>query len=360
MSPAGTVSSNHGSIREPSNVSSPNPLSCVLTDRSADRDVHKAPALDVVGWFTLVPTSGPLPELVQFQRYITSLNETNVLLAIHPTAFERSESADQKLPVTIYESVLESDGAKDEGSMQIDGEESSDLKFRPVPYTIETDETEMIAINFVSKGAGSAAAVADSAASATAVAQPPPEDRKGKKRASPEASETKLHTPTDLEVLSSEEQDQIASLTTRLNSIRMLESRIAQIKTFVSALPPSYLSDSSLPITGESPDPELLPHLRSIQALLTRLSLLTPPESADGTENELEAAAKAQKNDVSLTQLLSTLSKDVQGLQELGKTFAGVEQTRSSKRKAGGGPFDVGNLPDFGGYQGPGGRSLLV
>lgn len=245
--------------------------------------------------------------------------------------------------------------------MQVDGEESSDMKFRPVPYTIETDEAEMIAINFVSKGAGSAAAVADSQPATSAAPQSPTEDRKGKKRASPEASEPKPRTPTDLEILSSEEQDQIANLTTRLNSVKMLRSRLAQLQAFVSSLPPSYLSDSSIPMTQGSPNPQDLPHLRNLQALLTRLSLLTPPPAADGALTELEAASRAQQNDVTITQLLSTLNKDVQSMQELGKAFAIVEQGRASKRKNAGGGFDIG-LGDFptGGFQGPGGRGMLV
>lgn len=308
-----------------------------------------------------MPAAGPVAELVPFQRYMANLNETNVLLAIHPTAFGRSESADQKLPITIYESVIESEPPKDEGPMQIDGEESSDLKFRSIPYTIETDEAEMIAINFVSKGAGSAAAVAEIQPTASAPPEPPREDRKGKKRASPEASEPKPHNPTDLDTLSTEEQDQIANLTTRLNSVKMLRSRLAQLQAFVSSLPPSYLSDQKLPLTPDSPDPAHLPHLRNIQALLTRLALLSPSPAAGGAETGLEAAAKAQRNDVLLTQLLSTLNKDVQGLQGLGKTFSVVEQGRSSKRKTGGGSFDLPSTGDLAGnFAGPGGRSMLT
>ena len=244
--------------------------------------------------------------------------------------------------------------------MQVDGEESLDLKFRPVPYTIETDEAEMIAINFVSKGAGSAAAVTDSQTTTSTAPQSPNEDRKGKKRASPETNEPKPRTPNDLEILSSEEQDQIANLTTRLNSVKMLRSRLAQLQAFVSSLPPSYLSDASIPMATDSPNPTDLPHLRNLQALLTRLSLLTPPPAADGVVTELEAASRAQQNDVTLTQLLSTLNKDVQGLQELGKAFVVVEQGRASKRKTAGSAFDVG-LADFpGGFQAPGGRGMLV
>jgi COP9 signalosome complex subunit 6 len=292
---------------------------------------------------------------------MATLNETNILLAIHPSAFERSESADQKLPITVYESVVDSSAPKDDSSMQVDGEESSNLKFRTVPYSIDTEETEMIAVNFVSKGAGSAAAIADAPVAATTTTDASQkEDRKGKKRATPEVNQPESQKPTDLDILTTEEQDQIANLTTRLNSVKMLRSRLAQIQAFVSSLPPSYLSDQNLPITPDSPDPAQLSHLRNIQALLTRLSLLTPPPAATingSTETALEAASRAQRNDVTLTQLLSTLNKDIQGLQELGKTFSLVEQARSSKRKNAGGNIDASMVADF---QGPGGRSMLV
>ena len=36
--------------------------------------------------------------------------------------------------------------------MQVDGEDVTDLKFRALPYSIETDETEMIAVDYVGKG----------------------------------------------------------------------------------------------------------------------------------------------------------------------------------------------------------------
>jgi COP9 signalosome complex subunit 6 len=292
---------------------------------------------------------------------MTSLNETNVLLAIHPTAFERSDSADQKLPLTVYESIIESSPSKDDNSMQVDGEESSNLKFRPVPYSIETDEAEMIAINFVSKGAGSAAAVATSQPAPAAAPEPPVEDRKGKKRATPEASQPKPRSTADLEILSTEEQDQIANLTTRLNSVKMLQSRLAQLQAFASSLPASYLTDGNIPLSPESPDSGHLSHLRNLQALLTRLSLLSPTSTSPGTDTALEAASRAQGNDVTLTQLLSTLNKDVQGLQELGKTFSIVDQARQSKRKTGASGFDTNMIGGMAGdFMGPGGRGMLV
>jgi COP9 signalosome complex subunit 6 len=351
--------------------------------------VHKAPALDVVGWFTLCPETGPLPDLVPFQKQITSIyNETGILLAIHPEAFEPAQAVNQRLPVTVYESISETDISKDEASMQVDGEESSDIKFRVIPYTVETDEAEMIAIDYVAKGAGSAAAVADSdtnaSSSTTAQQQPqsPSDDKKGKKRAEAESSSTSQPmstTPTDppptLDTLTSEEQDQIATIQTRLNSVKMLQSRLNLLTKFLSSLPASYLTSQSIPLTPTSPNPAHLPHLRNIQALLTRLSLLTPspsPSSSSSDPTPLESASKAQSNDVALTQLLAILNHDVQALSELGRKFAAVDSARSAKKKnastAGGlGNVGFGGLGDLmgddfgvptamgGGGQGPGG-----
>ena len=285
--------------------------------------------------------------MVPFQSQITSLyNETGVLLAIHPEAFELTQGVNQKLPITIYESVSEAEPSKDEGSMQVDGEESSDLKFRQLSYTVETDEAEMIAIDYVAKGAGSAAAVAEPTpqASTTAAAQQPDtEDKKGKKRAdAPSNTTTKPQTTTNgtsasLDTLTAEEQDQIATIQTRLNSVRMLQSRLQLLTEFLSTLPPSYLSDNPTPLTPSSPDPSHLPHLRNIQALLTRLSLLSPSTtSAQSAPTALESAQRAQSNDAALTQLLSILNHDVQALGELGRKFATVENARSAKKKGGG------------------------
>ncbi|KAK5004274.1 hypothetical protein LTR39_006209, partial [Cryomyces antarcticus] len=51
------------------------------------RDVHKAPALDLVGWFTLGPEEGPqavhVPIMQQLQ---TNYNDAAVLLLFHPGA----------------------------------------------------------------------------------------------------------------------------------------------------------------------------------------------------------------------------------------------------------------------------------
>lgn len=228
--------------------------------------------------------------------------------------------------------------------MQVDGEESSSvIKFRQLPYTIDTDETEMIAIDYVAKGAGSAAAVDDSIPDepTTQAAESVSTDKKGKKRADPlpedySPKETN-GTEATIKTLNPEEEDQIASITTRLNSVKMLQSRISLLRTFIQSLPPSYISDqSSAPITATCPDPSHLPHLRNIQALLTRLSLLTPAETSTSAQ-PLASASQAQSNDVALASMLSLLGQDVQSLSELGRKFATVESNRNSKSKHGGG-----------------------
>ena len=44
--------------------------------------------------------------------------------------------------------------------MDIDGQEAQlDLKFRELPYSVETGEAEMISVDFVAKGGGNATAI---------------------------------------------------------------------------------------------------------------------------------------------------------------------------------------------------------
>ena len=336
------------------------------------RDVHKAPALDVVGWFTLCPESGPLPELVPFQKLLTAVyNDSAILLTIHPEAFQPSQAVNQRLPISVYESIVEAEPTKDETFMQVDGEEkgTSDLKFRPVPYTVETDEAEMIAIDYVAKGAGSAAALSDTATdkqqSTTETSQnneTASDSAKGKAPASTSETDSKpttngVHTPLD--ALTTEEQDTLATLTTRLNSVKMLQSRLTILTTFLSTLPPSHLTTPSLPLTPTSPSTSHLPHLRSIQSLLTRLSLLTPPQSLDPTSapSSLEQAQQAQANDARLTQVLGLLNHDVQALSELGRKFSTIEQNKMGKKGGKGMGGSVEEMMGLGGsiYGGGGG-----
>ncbi len=268
------------------------------------------------------------------KQAINFYNDNAVLLALHPEAITSGGDAGGKLPITVYESVADAE-PKDDGSMQVDGQETSDIKFRSLPYSIDTDETEMIAIDYVAKGAGSAAAV-EEAPSAAKPVEAPSTDKKGKKRAdrSTESAETKETNGVDeSKSLTPEEEDQIAGTTTRLNSVKMLQSRLGLLHTFIQSLPPSYLSGPNSEPTF--PDASHLPHLRNIQALLTRLSLLTPSADTSSPKRTqpLASASLSQANDVSLASLLFLLGQDVQSLSELGRKFHTVESNKSSKSK---------------------------
>jgi COP9 signalosome complex subunit 6 len=334
-----------------------------------DKDVHKVPALDLAGWFTLCPESGPTAAFLAIHKQFLAHNESALLLAFHPSAISSSAIANinGKLPLTIYETVYENEPTKQDDSMQIDGEETSGIRFRSIPYTIETDETEMIAVDYVAKGGGNAAAATslDTDVS-THQGREEREDKKGKRRADepPEASKA-VNNTTSADVLNSEEEDLVASLTTRLNSVRMLQSRLTLLSTYISSLPPSSLSD---PESETNIEPEHLSHLRNIRALLTRLSLLTP-HAADTSAatvptttvsftaihnppqpDALSHAQQAQTNDVNLSSLLALLGQDVQGLSELGRKFALVENARQTKGKKIGGGGGGGMGMGFGGY----------
>lgn len=229
--------------------------------------------------------------------------------------------------------------------MQVDGDVAP-LLFRNIPYSVDTDETEMIAINYVAKGAGNAAA-ADDAVREISPGAAERAEKKGKKRADTGVeSKTPMTNGTKepSSALTPEEEDHIAGLTTRLNSVRMLQSRLSLISNFLQSQPPSHLSDASIPLSMSAPDPAQLPHLRNVQALLTRLNLLTPKTSTAGPD-DLSSASSAQANDVQLMQLLSLLGRDIQGMGEMGRKFATVDSAKQSK-KQGKGHFMVHGAND--------------
>lgn len=134
------------------------------------KDVHKVPPLELVGWFTTAPTTGPqLPHLPIHQQILQHYNETAVLLTFHPLAISEGAAIGGKLPLTIYESVYESVKAEsqnigqDHGAMEIEGQDVSldsqlEIRFRELPYAIETGEAEMIGVDFVARGSGNATA----------------------------------------------------------------------------------------------------------------------------------------------------------------------------------------------------------
>ena len=110
-----------------------------------------------MGWFTNAPPSGPSPAFLQIHRQILKINASAVLLTFHPSLITEQSSSGGKLPLTIYETVSEEDGADlmDADKME-DTDEPLNIKFREVPYSIETGEAEMISVDFVARGGGSA------------------------------------------------------------------------------------------------------------------------------------------------------------------------------------------------------------
>jgi COP9 signalosome complex subunit 6 len=175
------------------------------------KDVHKAPALDLVGWFTAIPPSGPeSAQLPIHHQLLRDYNETALLLAFHPSSMGETSSTRGKLPLTIYESVYEGERAGDgDKSMQIDGQESPlNLKFRELPYSIETGEAEMISVDFVARGGGNATSVQDPTPQIAQASRK--KSKKGSKDVSAEQAEEQLKNGAT--TLSPEDEDRKHSL----------------------------------------------------------------------------------------------------------------------------------------------------
>ncbi|PYI09944.1 COP9 signalosome subunit 6 [Aspergillus sclerotiicarbonarius CBS 121057] len=266
------------------------------------KDVHKAPALDLVGWWSTAPPSGPNTSHLPIHRQILqNHNESAVFLAFHPSLVQGASSNGGKLPVTIYESVYEGENATESGKMmQVDGEEQSlTIRFRELPYSVETGEAEMIGIDTVARTARNAAV-----------------DSQGTSQTA--RKDNSKEQPAESTLLSPEEEELIASLTTRLNAVRALESRISLIKAYVASIS-SESEDQDTPSTATLSHPIL----RNINALLSHLTLLTPQEQSAFT-----AEAIAQSNDVHLVSLLGQLGQSISAMRELSKRMAIMNNMR--------------------------------
>lgn len=126
------------------------------------KDVHKEPQLDIVGWFTLGPASGPEPHLLPIHSRISEVyTESPLLVLFHPENAFSEETAAGKLPLTVYESVSVSTSSEpNDKVMDVDGAvQPKSTKFRELVYSIETGEAEMISVDFVARGGGNATAV---------------------------------------------------------------------------------------------------------------------------------------------------------------------------------------------------------
>ncbi|KAI9810126.1 MAG: hypothetical protein M1827_006652 [Pycnora praestabilis] len=307
------------------------------------KDVHKSPVLDLVGWFTVTPVSGPQPHHLPIHRQILEYNESAVLLAFHPSIVVADSATGGELPLTIYESADEGNSATQAGNadkaMQIDdGEVRQQLKFRELPYSVETGEAEMISVDFVARGGGNATAVDDTVKKASKGHGADSPDSKislGKGKAKVEAPVAQTDGNDDVALLSPEDEELVASLTAKANAIKMLHSRIQLLRTYLSNLPPSYLTTTTPPTPSSEPPSETQteinhPMLRSIQALVNRLPLLIP-----ANRSAFEQEMLSEKNDVSLVALVGTLSKNLKDVREMGRKFGIVDSARQSANRKG-------------------------
>ena len=163
-----------------------------------------------MGWFTVTPPSGPnLCHLPIHRQLLQDYNETAVLLAFHPSTLTETPSTGGKLPLTIYETIYEGENVGDgDKSMQIDGQESSlSIKFRELPYSIETGEAEMISVDFVAKGVGNATAIQAQAPSPAPQPEASTKPSKDKKRGKDSPAAEKETPEEDTSPLSPEDED---------------------------------------------------------------------------------------------------------------------------------------------------------
>ncbi|KAL7627585.1 hypothetical protein AAE478_001778 [Parahypoxylon ruwenzoriense] len=314
--------------------------------------IYKTPQLGLVGWYTVLPKSGPTPAILPIHHWILSeYNESSLLLAFHPEEAVQ-HSAGSKLPLTIYESNYEADEPKaDQGEDKEmrDGDPPLRLKFRELPYSVETGEAEMISMDFVARGAGNATVVEPREQKKTSAKSAAETDIKGKRLAETGAKDKTQESQGHM--LSREDEEMISALTAKANAIRMLQSRVNLLTTYLERLPPSYLSPNNA--TNLAEGQQTTPShtiLRSIQALVNRLSLLVPSDTA---AYELEMLSEA--NDVHLMELLDNVMQSTSEARDVGKKYSIVESAKSHNRKATDShPGNLGVNLSFSGLSGPG------
>ncbi|KAK3900781.1 hypothetical protein C8A05DRAFT_16945 [Staphylotrichum tortipilum] len=324
--------------------------------------VHKSPALDLVGWYSLVAKTGPAALHLPIHRQISGFNDSAVLLGFHIEDMLAPAPGDP-LPITIYESNMEADDGRDadgEDKEMKDAEAATNmvLRFRKLPYTTETGEAEMIAMQFIREGGANAAvdssekqileqfdkkvAVDDGKGKRRAVAYE--ESSKSKKDATaPSTSAAEQTTDPDAN-LTRAEAEYMSALQAKYNAINVMKSRLALVITYLQRLPPAFTAGTQT--TAEAADAARASNgqhtvpsntiLRHIQALVTNADLVAP----GAEQGTLELEIQRETNDVNLISMIAELTASVNEVREAGKKFHVVEAARHNRqgRGAGGGP----------------------
>ena len=283
------------------------------------REVHKAPALDLVAMFMSSTADGPIPAHLPVLSQAQSLvgNENIMLLLFQLDMVDKMEGG--KLPIGLYEPYQEQIG------------EQTEMRFRELNFEVETGDAEMIGVDFVAKGGGNATAVPGGQ---TGEASSPNDKKssKGKSKAKDEKNEGEADGAV-AHVLSREDEELISSLTAKANAIKMLNQRINLIRSYLASLPESYLTDA----TSTTPPSETtnFPLLRNVNSLMSRLPLLAPPTASTsngtGSISAHMQAANHEQQDVHLTSLLAALTRSVSETQTLASRFHSVQRERNSR-----------------------------
>ncbi|EMC98746.1 hypothetical protein BAUCODRAFT_379481 [Baudoinia panamericana UAMH 10762] len=314
------------------------------------KEVHKAPALDLVAMFTLGPVAGPQDVHLPLLKQVAEINgsDSMMLLLFHAELVDQLQGG--KLPISLYESVTEG--------------EQSQVKFRELSFEVETGEAEMIGVDTVAK-AGATASAVTKVEPVPAAESSKKEKVKGKGKAKEKDEEAASES-----VLSPEDDELIASLTAKVNAIRMLNQRINLIRSYLETLPSSYLTDAS----SSQPPPDTTNHvlLRSVNSMLSRIPLLAPPApvlapptvngwtteaiTAPDPSTTLQSAGIKERQDVHLTALLAALSRSVAEAQSMGSKFHIVSRDRESKNRN----TSFGVRGGRGGFGGLGGEDSLL
>ncbi|KAK4660981.1 hypothetical protein QC762_123750 [Podospora pseudocomata] len=326
--------------------------------------VHKSPQLDLVGWYALVPKSGPTVLHLPIHRQISTVNESAVLLGFHLEDM-LSPAAGDPLPITIYESNMEAEG-EDKEMKDSENPTNMVLRFRKLPYATETGEAEMIGMQFIREGGANASAddapvetkniaeqfeqkiaVTDGKGKRRAVmtsgsvSKNPvsPSKGKGKQKDEPSSSPPQAEPPNPDINLTRSESEYMAALQAKFNAIKMLKSRITLIITYLQRLPPTFTegkqttqeaSDAARASGGQYTIPSNN-ILRHIQSLVTNIDLVTPAEQAALRKEMLQ-----ETNDVKLISLISDLLTSVAEVKEAGKKFSILESSKQTRGPRGG------------------------
>lgn len=311
--------------------------------------VHKNPALDLVGWYSLVPRSGPSAVHLPIHQQISEYNESAVLLGFHIEDMLNPASGDP-LPITIYESNMEAEDRREEEGedkemKDVEAPANMVLRFRKLPYTTETGEAEMIAMQFVREGGANASAdstekhILEQFDKKVAV-----DDGKGKRRAVAYKDSSSSKTKKDAAEINPDanltrsEAEYMASLQAKFNAIKMMKSRLALVITYLQRLSPDFTAGNQT--TAEAADlarasngVHTIPSntiLRHIQALVTNADLVSPEE-----QSTLEREINREANDVKLVGLIAELMSSVSEVREAGRKFHALELSKQNTRPLG-------------------------